>query len=171
MADGTPKETSEEEDNEQEKGGLLSAVLSSFAIFRGGTRYESHDEGDGSSRTSSSWLYESEDRRDDVSSRRDNQDSREAHSRKNERSQSSAHGSPRLGKRTAVNYLNGEVEVPFPTVPPDVRESVERVTGKSLEESYEGLTVALGKWLDNEYLEDRSRPAKERNTGQRRRRE
>lgn len=54
--------------------------------------------------------------------------------------------------------------MPWPTVPADVRDRVERVTGRSLEESYEGLTLMLARAVHGVYDRDLTRPARHRRT-------
>lgn len=71
--------------------------------------------------------------------------------------------------RLAYNHLSEGDERPFPTVPRDVRARIEARTGRTLEESYAGLTLNLLLAIPA-LTDDGSRPAKKRNTGQKPRR-
>lgn len=73
--------------------------------------------------------------------------------------QSQEHGSCGRGLssnangRQATNYLTGRTEIPFANIDDETRKNVERRTGRSLEQSYEGLMWKLaaaiedGNWI------------------------
>ena len=42
-----------------------------------------------------------------------------------------------------MNFLNGDIEVPFPTLPDKERAAIEAITGHSVESSYTGFTRNL----------------------------
>jgi hypothetical protein len=76
----------------------------------------------------------------------------------------------RYGGRT-LNALNRQVEVPYPTIDPEVRQRVEEFIGCTLEQSYSEFTVELkNAWhrLMSDLDVDHSRPARHRGHAKRR---
>lgn len=66
------------------------------------------------------------------------------------------------------NYLSGELEDPFPTIPQDVRARAEQLTGRTIEESYARFTASLLLDITNMELgRDYSKSAKKRHTDRR----
>ena len=67
----------------------------------------------------------------------------------------------RRESRLAFDRLRGEEVDPFPTLPLRVKARAERLTGRTLEESYEGFTNLVANAI-MEISRDDSRPARKR---------
>lgn len=63
------------------------------------------------------------------------------------RRQESDYGRP--GHLYARNHLTGRREIPFGGIDDETRAAIERRTGRTLEQSYEGLTWKLSAVLDD----------------------
>lgn len=107
-------------------------------------------------------TYERGDRGGAIHRGRDGEVAHEAHTPIAGREESSPRRDDRLSERTAYDHLAEREVVPFGLVPVEVRERAERMTGRSLEESYEGFTSLMESAIRLWLMRGPTRPAKER---------
>lgn len=95
--------------------------------------------------------------------RRDGQDTHEAHHSEAGSPESDSSSESRFRAGLSRNHLSNELERPWAEVPADVRKRAEKMTGVSLEQSYEEFTEKLATVIEGiNFSDDHSRPARHR---------